>query len=88
MSPNLGNFATHGGQKVPNQTRQPVVMPLDKQRFESTYSQFCRSQNVNTGLRVAIGENRTVDLHQLHVCVMHEGGAQSVSYLGAGLFEG
>ncbi|KAG8213208.1 hypothetical protein J3R82DRAFT_11673 [Butyriboletus roseoflavus] len=79
ISPNLGNFATQGGQKVPNQTRQPLVMPLDKQRFDSTYSQFCRSQNINPGLRVTIGENRMVDLHQLHVYVMHEGGAQSVT---------
>ncbi|KAG9315089.1 hypothetical protein JVU11DRAFT_4201 [Chiua virens] len=79
-SPNLANFAGQGGQKVPNPNRQSVgVMPLDKQRFDSTYTQFCRSQNINPGLRVAIGEGRNVDLHQLHVYVMHEGGAQSVT---------
>ncbi|KAH0833131.1 hypothetical protein J3R83DRAFT_12128 [Lanmaoa asiatica] len=80
MSPNLGNFATQGGQKVPNQTRQSTgVLPLDKQRFDSTYSQFCRCQNISPSLRVAIGDNRMVDLHQLHFSVMHEGGAESVN---------
>lgn len=89
MSPNLGNFAVQGGQKFANQTRQPVgIMPLDKQRFESTYSQFCRSQNIHPNPRVPIGDNRMVDLHQLHIHIMHEGGAQSVSYFGARLFEG
>lgn len=90
MSPNLGNFGAPGGQqKVTDQARQPAgVMPLDKQRFESTYAQFCRSQNINPGLRVPIGDNRTVDLHQLHVQVMREGGATSVSYLGTRLVEG
>ena len=82
VSPNLGNFAAQGGQKAPNQTRQTMaVMPLDKARFDTTYTHFCRSQNINPGLRVTIGENRIVDLHQLHVEVMHEGGAQSVSYI-------
>lgn len=88
VSPNPGNFVTQGGQKVPNQTRQSVgIMPLDKQRFESTYAQFCRSQNINPGGRVAIGDNRSVDLHQLHVHVMHEGGAKSVSHFGTRSFE-
>ena len=87
MSPNLGNFAVQGGQKVPDQTRQTgMIMPLDKQRFDSTYAQFCRSQDINPGSRVPIGDNGTVDLHQLHVSVMHEGGAASVSYLGTRLF--
>ena len=87
MSPNLGNFASQGGQKVTDQTRQAAgIMPLDKQRFDSTYAHFCRSQNITPGLlRVQIGENRSVDLHQLHVHVMHEGGATSVSYHGTGL---
>ncbi|KAG6374300.1 hypothetical protein JVT61DRAFT_4322 [Boletus reticuloceps] len=80
MSPNLGNLAAQGGQKVPDQARQSVgIMPLEKQRFETTYAQFCRSQNTHSGSRVQIGENRTVDLHQLHVQVMHEGGAGSVT---------
>lgn len=85
MSPNLRNFATQGGHQVPDQTRQSAgVMPLDKQKFESTYAQFCRSQKINIsgGLRVPIGENRTLDLHDLHVQVMHENGAASVSHLG------
>lgn len=82
MSPNL---AAQGGQKVPSQTRQSVaIMPLDKERFDSTYAHFCRSQNMNPGLRIPIGENRFIDLHQLHVHVMREGGARSVSYLGKG----
>lgn len=88
MSPNLGNFAVQGGQKVPDQSRQSaeiMPLPLDKNRFESTYAQFCRSQNINPGSRVPIGDNRMVELHQLHVYVMHEQGAASVSSFGTRL---
>lgn len=85
----MGNSVTQGGQKFTNPTRQSYgIMPLDKQRFESTYSQFCRSQNIHARLRVAIGDNRMVDLHELHVHVMHEGGAQLVSYAGIRLSKG
>jgi hypothetical protein len=88
MSPNLGDFSVQGGQKLPDQTRQSgVIMPLDKKRFDSTYAQFCRSQDISPVSRVSIGDNGMVDLHQLHVLVMHEGGAASVSYLGTRLFE-
>lgn len=84
VSPNLGNFPPPGGQKVtnPNQSRPSPgdIMPLDKARFDSTYRSFCRSQSISADLRVPIGDNRSVDLHQLHVFVMHEGGASSVSY--------
>ena len=89
MSPNPGNFAVQAGQKVPDQARPSAagVLPLDKAQFDKTYAHFCRSQSINFNPRVAIGDNRMVDLHQLHVRVMHEGGAHSVSYLGTTLFE-
>ncbi|KAF9234618.1 hypothetical protein BU15DRAFT_52406 [Melanogaster broomeanus] len=54
-------------------------MPLDKQRFEATYAQFCRSQQIKPGTHVTLPDNRSVDLHQLHVEVMREGGSQSVT---------
>ena len=69
------------------QLRAAGVLPLDKQRFESTYAHFCRSQNTSPRFGVPIGDNRVVDLHRLHVCVMYEGGGASVSYLGTTLFE-
>ena len=70
-------------------TRQSAgtIMPLDKQRFDSIYAQFCRSQDISPGSRVSIGDNGMVNLHHLHVYVMHEGGAASVSYLGTKLSE-
>ncbi|KAI9568642.1 hypothetical protein HD554DRAFT_2021859 [Boletus coccyginus] len=55
------------------------VPPLDKQRFDSLYIQFCRNQNMNACSVVSIGDSRMVDLHQLHVRVLHEGGAQVVN---------
>ncbi|KIK96023.1 hypothetical protein PAXRUDRAFT_11085 [Paxillus rubicundulus Ve08.2h10] len=83
MSPNLGNqlaMQTPIGQMAANQMRQSSrVLPLDKLRFEATYEQFCRSQQITPNARVALPDNRKVDLHQLHVYVMQEGGSQSVT---------
>ncbi|KAF9223549.1 hypothetical protein BS17DRAFT_782080 [Gyrodon lividus] len=83
MSSNMGNqlaMQTPNGQMMPNQMRQSLsVMPLDKQRFEATYAQFCRSQQRDPSVHVALAENRMVDLHQLHAHVMREGGSQSVT---------
>ena len=66
------------GQLAANQQRLNL-MPLEKQRFESTYVQYCRSQRLECIMHVPIAENRVVDLHLLHVEVMREGGHTSVS---------
>jgi len=66
------------GQLAANQQRLNL-MPLEKQRFESTYMRYCRSQRLEYTMHVAIAENRMVDLHQLHVEVIREGGHTSVS---------
>ncbi|KAI5981956.1 hypothetical protein EDD15DRAFT_2523092 [Pisolithus albus] len=64
------------GQGVPPPTR---VKPLDAQRFESTYAQFCRSQRMTPNMRVPFAENQVVDLHKLHVEVLQEGGYMTVT---------
>ncbi|KIJ66757.1 hypothetical protein HYDPIDRAFT_108689 [Hydnomerulius pinastri MD-312] len=81
MPLNLGNqFAMQNGQMVPNQLRQSTgIMPLDKQRFDMTYAQFCHSQHLDPSLRVTLPDSRMVDLHQLHVHVLREGGSASVT---------
>lgn len=81
MSPNMANgnqFAMQpaNGQSAANQQRVNL-MPLEKQRFESTYIQYCRSQRLDPTMQVQIAE-KLVDLHRLHVEVMHEGGHTSV----------
>ncbi|KAL4066756.1 hypothetical protein V8B97DRAFT_1948787 [Scleroderma yunnanense] len=83
MSPNMGNgnqFAMQSanGQLTGNQGRQ-TLMPLEKARFESTYLQYCRSQRSSPNTHVQIAENRMVDLYELHVQVMREGGHMSVT---------
>jgi len=71
MQPANGQMAT---------TQQRLnLMPLEKQRFESTYMQYCRSQRLEYAMHVAIAENRMVDLYRLHVEVIREGGHTSVS---------
>ncbi|KAI6100609.1 hypothetical protein F5141DRAFT_1139935 [Pisolithus sp. B1] len=57
----------------------PPVEPLDAERFESTYAQFCRSQPLTFNMKVTIAENRVVDLHKLHVEVLKEGGYTTVT---------
>ncbi|KAI6024911.1 hypothetical protein BKA83DRAFT_643231 [Pisolithus microcarpus] len=64
------------GQGVPHSSR---VKPLDAERFESTYAQFCRSQRMTLNMRVTIAENHVVDLHKLHVEVLQEGGFMTVT---------
>ncbi|KAI6101430.1 hypothetical protein EDD16DRAFT_394963 [Pisolithus croceorrhizus] len=55
------------------------VEPLDAERFESMYAQFCRSQRLTFNMKVTIAENRVVDLHKLHVEVLQEGGYMTVT---------
>ncbi|KAH7884601.1 hypothetical protein F5I97DRAFT_1475989 [Phlebopus sp. FC_14] len=85
VSPLIGNqfsaMQVANGQMLPNQMRpSPSIKPLDKQRFETTYTHFCKSQLMEPSMQVPIAENRTVDLHELHVQVLREGGAMSVTY--------
>jgi hypothetical protein len=54
------------------------VPALDKPRFEMMYTSYCKNNNADPNLHVMLHDNRTVDLHNLHVHVFREGGAQSV----------
>ncbi|KAI6025775.1 hypothetical protein F5J12DRAFT_810324 [Pisolithus orientalis] len=81
IPPNVANANQFGvrpanGQGVVQSQR---VKPLDAQRFESTYAQFCRSQRMTPNMKVTIAENRVVDLHRLHAEVLQEGGYMSVT---------
>ncbi|KAI6103874.1 hypothetical protein EDD16DRAFT_293926 [Pisolithus croceorrhizus] len=81
VPPNIANgnqfvMRPANGQGAPHPQR---VKPLDAERFESTYAQFCRSQRMTLNMKVTIAENRVVDLHKLHVEVLQEGGYMTVT---------
>ncbi|KAI6099834.1 hypothetical protein F5141DRAFT_399699 [Pisolithus sp. B1] len=81
VPPNIANgnqfvMRPANGQGAPH---SPRVKPLDAERFESTYAQFCRSQRMTLNMKVTIAENRVVDLHKLHVEVLQEGGYMTVT---------
>ncbi|KAH7928271.1 hypothetical protein BV22DRAFT_1030924 [Leucogyrophana mollusca] len=86
MSPNVAQqlaFQGPGGQMSVGQSRPEnqfgPVPPLEKQRFESAYTSWCQNNGKEANMRVLLAENRSVDLHQLHVQVMHEGGGMQVT---------
>ncbi|KAF9523549.1 hypothetical protein CPB83DRAFT_799200 [Crepidotus variabilis] len=53
-------------------------MVLDKQRFDAALKSFCAKRSMKLDPRLLSVENRTVDLHGLHVQVMQEGGFAKV----------
>lgn len=55
------------------------VSPLDKSHFEAMYTSFCKGHHVEPNMHVLLPDNRSVDLHTLHVHVFREGGAQFVA---------
>jgi len=54
------------------------VSALDRSHFEMMYTSYCKNQPKEANLHIMLSENRTVDLHNLHVQVFREGGAQLV----------
>lgn len=52
---------------------------LDKPHFEAMYTSFCKNQHVEPNGHVVLPDNRTVDLHNLHVQVFREGGGHYVT---------
>ncbi|KAG6336362.1 hypothetical protein ID866_2719 [Astraeus odoratus] len=81
VPPNManGNQFTHASGQITTSQSRANPMPLEKDRFESTYLQFCRSQRLRPTLHVQIAEGRVVHLYDLHVEVMREGGSMSVT---------
>jgi hypothetical protein len=69
--------------QTPNQLsfRPGLIPPLDKTRFDSAYQSYCETQNVRPDAHMMSVENRTIDLHLLHMHVIHEGGVGRVSSL-------
>lgn len=55
------------------------VSPLDKSHFDAMYTSFCKNRHVEPNVHVLLPDGRSVDLHNLHVQVFREGGAQFVT---------
>ncbi|KAF9007653.1 hypothetical protein BDQ17DRAFT_1351077 [Cyathus striatus] len=52
--------------------------PLEKPRFENTYKTYCMSKGVKPDPHALSIDNRPIDLYELHVHVMKEGGELKV----------
>jgi hypothetical protein len=82
ISPSLssqfpGNqLPTQNGQNIP---QIPLPPPLDKVKFEESYSAFRRNRPIMQDERLMRVDNRTVDLHALHRNVLLEGGTAKAS---------
>ncbi|KAJ3768648.1 ARID DNA-binding domain-containing protein, partial [Lentinula raphanica] len=55
------------------------IPPLDKQRFDATYKQWCQSKHILHDPRILTFENRPIDLYLLHCLVIREGGTANVT---------
>jgi hypothetical protein len=86
ISPSMSNqypgnnqFLTQNGQNV---SPFPLPPPLDKAKFEESYTAFRSSRPIIRDERLMQVDNRPVDLHALHYHVLSEGGGAkaSVSY--------
>ncbi|KAK7051102.1 hypothetical protein VNI00_005214 [Paramarasmius palmivorus] len=79
----LGNNANGGAignsvpQGLPFNLLGPIP-PLAKERFGSSYKNFCAQKNITHEQRLLSIDNLTIDLYALHVEVMKEGGANLV----------
>jgi hypothetical protein len=79
--PNASNFSVGGTQAVlPNQQQPQYILPpaLTKERFEPFFANHCSSKGIVIDPRRLLVDNRPIDLFNLHVQVMNEGGAQKV----------
>jgi hypothetical protein len=75
VAPGLSNL----GPNVPAPIHPTVIAPLDKQRFDTSYKQWCLTKNIVHDPRLLSIDNRPIDLFQLHCHVMREGGIQNVT---------
>jgi hypothetical protein len=57
----------------------PPIPPLDKARFDTVYKNFCAQRGLVHNARMMSLEARPIDLYDLHVQVMLEGGGQLVN---------
>lgn len=80
ISPNLSNQST-GNQFPASQTPNLALAqfslppPLDKARFQESYTAFCNNRSIKYDEQLMSVDNRPVDLHALHCNVLSEGGA-------------
>ena len=65
--------AQGGGAPIPTN-----ILLLEKQRFELVFTAFCNRRRVKIDPRLLNMENRSLDVHALHVQVMQEGGFAKV----------
>lgn len=77
MGPQFNPQSIANGQ-IPNRINLSTigVPPLEKPHFEAMYTSFCKGQ---PNMHVLLPDNRSVDLHNLHVQVFREGGGQVVT---------
>ncbi|KAK7032988.1 ARID domain-containing protein [Favolaschia claudopus] len=75
-----------GNPGAPNQPFQnqegrhfPPIPPLEKGRFDNVYKSWCAQRNIIHNPRMMSIETRPLDLYDLHVQVMAEGGAAIVA---------
>ncbi|KAJ7448011.1 hypothetical protein FB451DRAFT_767888 [Mycena latifolia] len=54
------------------------IPPLDKDRFKTVYENFCTQRNLVPDPRMMSLEARSIDLYELHVQVMFEGGGRNL----------
>lgn len=54
--------------------------PLDKGKFDESFAAFSSNRTSSRDERLKLIGDRPVDLHNLHVHVMREGGAQQVPF--------
>ncbi|KAG1821927.1 uncharacterized protein BJ212DRAFT_1334597 [Suillus subaureus] len=85
MSQNTGpqlNAQSVANAQIPNRMVNLSTLGvsyLDKPYFEAMYTSFCKNHHVEPNMHVLLPDNRSVDLHSLHVQVFREGGAQFVT---------
>ncbi|KAF9256357.1 hypothetical protein L218DRAFT_911412 [Marasmius fiardii PR-910] len=74
VNPNhMGNNMLVGPSAAALGPQQPVP-PLAKERFSTSYKNFCNSKQITHNPRLLSIDNLTIDLHTLHTEVMKEGG--------------
>ncbi|TFK70305.1 hypothetical protein BDN72DRAFT_839158 [Pluteus cervinus] len=89
QQPNLGHLATQPRHPIPQTQPQhsvgtipgtsiPLPPPLEKQKFDIIWKNFCQGKNIKISPDLLQIDSRIIDLHSLHVQVMHEGGYQKV----------
>jgi hypothetical protein len=79
-NPNLSNqFPGNQFPTTPNLAQFTLPPPLDKAKFQESYTAFCSDRSIAYDERVMSVDNRPIDLHALHHYVLSEGGSAMVT---------